>query len=1228
MPPRPSDKRAKPGTPGSAGGDQSTCDWSTGSAPHQASHDISEGEDEDVLICNDCYESSPADSSDSAGQGHGGVRSRILGTDGNVTSDSYEDDGFIAQDDSSCESPRERTQSQQPPPLRGYTPPRRQGSASDGDYDDEYYNWHIAGADASQPLPPAGSLLSLPQSQSEPNLLELKGCAHVCEGDSSREHDRDADEATPRMRPGEGMLLPDHHEQHLGEEHFGDSGAEPASQDSEMDGVDQQEPYRKAKLPNACAPQALLDWDSRPNGADAQRAADREQMTGTGSSPRSDGRPVTRARLSPRAPELPPTPMGSNEYRGGQDLIKFAEITEAGTGDRQPLRSSSAESFDSQNHMQSRLSIQFLAVDGSDDEDPTPRLPSLSARDRERDQERRQTDLLLLQAREPGSKTFQLSHDEITPRQVTSQLDCRTQDDIIVDEHNDGTFSRESLLSGISLNEIFETSVNRVVDNAMSDVIESLSENLENSVSSVVNQALFDACGLWPTEPGRIAPDGLQEGAGGREVEDEVCTQDTVASAQEPEVKDTLQAYESENERENDEDRSLQSKLKVPTASTVTVTFDVQELSDDAAEDCILATEPPQTISGMQRPFNELSRRVSSETFPQLEDNRSMVSNRARDKKELRRATATKVPPNHKAHIQLSKAQKQHLAALKQRSLDEIGGGTGKPTWNSEVSKFSTSQKERLKYESPPVIPGSRWVRAASPENSKDISTASRKGNAGGIGGTSGLRWQNMGTRRPSQGRQICNAQLATALQSKSEFTEHEWNRFGIQDPKKDDYIQLRGEQGDFFQLVEESKESAFARRQKYWGTMQEKRRETEVKRKRPATSSSSLHTVDVVDELCFSKTATRPPSTNGYAAKFRYNVQGVRGGGKFSQGQPKSDVDWKIYDASTKPSPGDYCVMPEDSTPSNGGYMASRKSWETKSWEAGGESDGKETLPGPGSYDIANPIPSGGRFGHGNRWREQQVFEQHSRELPGPAEYNGGEGRDMAYQRVIGGSIGEGTVMGDLDFAIVRASRQPGPGAHSLPPLGVTKQRAKGGKFSTAKPKSDVDWKVYDASRKPAPGQYDPPTFVDIALNRSKSRASVSSSRSRIAMSREYSQEGGARGAGRKTYVDTVQYHAAKLPGPGAYDTSFGTVSHSTSQQSLGRTHMSAVVSRPGMSDPVVYSVGHTERASVGSDCKSIDRLQSSWADSANNFKLLLDSFVSSRVQPGPSEAPTVHAL
>ena len=237
-----------------------------------------------------------------------------------------------------------------------------------------------------------------------------------------------------------------------------------------------------------------------------------------------------------------------------------------------------------------------------------------------------------------------------------------------------------------------------------------------------------------------------------------------------------------------------------------------------------------------------------------------------------------------------------------------------------------------------------------------------------------------------------------------------------------------------------------------------------------------------------------------------------------------------------------------------------------------------------------------------------------------------------MAYQRVIGGSIGEGTVMGDLDFAIVRASRQPGPGAHSLPPLGVTKQRAKGGKFSTAKPKSDVDWKVYDASRKPAPGQYDPPTFVDIALNRSKSRASVSSSRSRIAMSREYSQEGGARGAGRKTYVDTVQCHAAKLPGPGAYDTSFGTVSHSTSQQSLGRTHMSAVVSRPGMSDPVVYSVGHTERASIGSDCKSIDRLQSSWADSANNFKLLLDSFISSRVQPGPScdtsEAPTVHAL
>lgn len=69
-------------------------------------------------------------------------------------------------------------------------------------------------------------------------------------------------------------------------------------------------------------------------------------------------------------------------------------------------------------------------------------------------------------------------------------------------------------------------------------------------------------------------------------------------------------------------------------------------------------------------------------------------------------------------------------------------------------------------------------------------------------------------------------------------------------------------------------------------------------------------------------------------------------------------------------------------------------------------------------------------------------------------------------------------------------------------------------------------------------------------------------------------------------------------------------TVSKKTSQQPLDCT---AIISRPGTSDPVVYSVGHTERSSIVSDYRTMQSLHRSWADSANEFKSLLDSFITS---------------
>ena len=63
------------------------------------------------------------------------------------------------------------------------------------------------------------------------------------------------------------------------------------------------------------------------------------------------------------------------------------------------------------------------------------------------------------------------------------------------------------------------------------------------------------------------------------------------------------------------------------------------------------------------------------------------------------------------------------------------------------------------------------------------------------------------------------------------------------------------------------------------------------------------------------------------------------------------------------------------------------------------------------------------------------------------------------------------------------------------------------------------------------------------------------------------------------------------------------------------------AEISLPGTSDPVVYSIGQAERSSILSDYKTIHVLQKSWAHSAHEFKALLDSFISSRVQADSSQ-------
>ena len=60
-----------------------------------------------------------------------------------------------------------------------------------------------------------------------------------------------------------------------------------------------------------------------------------------------------------------------------------------------------------------------------------------------------------------------------------------------------------------------------------------------------------------------------------------------------------------------------------------------------------------------------------------------------------------------------------------------------------------------------------------------------------------GLKWRNVGSEKPQQGVERVNAELTEQLQQRTEFTQAEWDRFGVSDLDTHDYV-LAG--GAYFQ--------------------------------------------------------------------------------------------------------------------------------------------------------------------------------------------------------------------------------------------------------------------------------------------------------------------------------------------------------------------------------------------------------------------------------------------
>jgi len=71
----------------------------------------------------------------------------------------------------------------------------------------------------------------------------------------------------------------------------------------------------------------------------------------------------------------------------------------------------------------------------------------------------------------------------------------------------------------------------------------------------------------------------------------------------------------------------------------------------------------------------------------------------------------------------------------------------------------------------------------------------------------SGLRWRNLGSARPSRGLEVFNEGLQNQLAVQTEFTQEEWDAFGIADLHDDDFVQsglaFFGPTGTFYEQID-----------------------------------------------------------------------------------------------------------------------------------------------------------------------------------------------------------------------------------------------------------------------------------------------------------------------------------------------------------------------------------------------------------------------------------------
>jgi hypothetical protein len=193
-----------------------------------------------------------------------------------------------------------------------------------------------------------------------------------------------------------------------------------------------------------------------------------------------------------------------------------------------------------------------------------------------------------------------------------------------------------------------------------------------------------------------------------------------------------------------------------------------------------------------------------------------------------------------------------------------------------------------------------------------------------------------------------------------------------------------------------------------------------------------------------------------------------TQSGGRFGSAITKSNLELTIDSKRSEPGPAAY-MLPDHQSHMPGGRMGTGERPKSDvDWAIYRAKQG----PGPGEYVIPTTMTqSGGRFGNAITKSPMEQLIDSKKNDPAPHDYDVNSSFTYlhAEQKKGGVMAGRGP-KSDVDWAILRASQKPGPGAYVIP----STMNDSGGRFGSAITKSDLELAINRVKNDPAPHDYD----------------------------------------------------------------------------------------------------------------------------------------------------------